>query len=81
MLVELYGKKGCHLCEVAREILLELQEEAPFELREVDISADPALYARYRWDIPVIAVDGEEWARHRIDPETERRLLDRASGR
>lgn len=82
MLVEILEREGCHLCEVAHEYLLELGEEFGFELRSHDIQADPDLFDRYRWDVPVILIDGEEWARHRIEPEFfESRLLKRVEER
>jgi glutaredoxin len=56
----LYGKPGCHLCEEARAVVLEVRERRPFELEEVDITLDPALEARYRERIPVIAIGGQE---------------------
>ena len=33
----LYSKKDCHLCEIAKEKLLEIQKEFPFSLLEIDI--------------------------------------------
>lgn len=73
--VTLYGKPGCHLCEEAREIVLELGERHRFELDEVDITRDPALEAVYRERIPVIAIDGEEVLELVIEgAELERRL-------
>ena len=56
----LYGKPGCHLCEEALAVVLEVRERRAFELSEVDITRDPVLEARYRERIPVIAIDGEE---------------------
>jgi thiol-disulfide isomerase/thioredoxin len=55
----LYTKPGCHLCDDAHELLLELGEETNSKLRieEINILEDPALYARYRHAIPVITVD------------------------
>ena len=58
--VTLYGRDGCHLCEEARAVLLEVRERAAFALEEVDIEADDALFKRYLERIPVIALDGEE---------------------
>ena len=78
MIVELYGKQGCHLCDKVRADLGEMREVVEFVLREIDITADPALYARYRYDVPVVLVDGEEWARHRIvDPAAFEDRLER----
>jgi hypothetical protein len=78
MIVELYGKQGCHLCEKVRADLEEMREVVEFVLHEIDITSDPALYARYRYDVPVVLVDGEEWARHRIvDPAAFEDRLER----
>jgi glutaredoxin-like protein DUF836 len=39
--------------------VLEVREELPFELDEVDISGDPELELRYRPWLPVVEIDGE----------------------
>ena len=69
MLVELtlYTRPGCHLCDDLKATLLPLRRRQAFELREVDISHDPALERRYGHDIPVLLINGTEAARHRID--------------
>jgi glutathione S-transferase len=57
--VTLYARDGCHLCDEAREELLELRAGGlEFELREVDIEGDDALHARFLERIPVVEVDG-----------------------
>jgi glutaredoxin len=58
--VTLYGKPGCHLCEEAHAVVTAVRERRPFDLEEVDITRDPALEARYRERIPVVAIDGRE---------------------
>jgi glutaredoxin len=65
--VTLYGRDGCHLCDDARVTLERMRLERPFELREVDIEADPELHARYLERIPVIALDGEELFDYYVD--------------
>lgn len=74
--VTMYGKAGCHLCDEAREHLETLAAEREFELREVDIRGDPALFERYRYRIPVITVDGEERLEGRIEEDDVRALFD-----
>lgn len=73
--VELFTRKGCHLCDDAHVILARVQEDHPFELVLVDIDADPALVVRYGWDIPVVHVDGEFFARHRVNETALRARL------
>ena len=53
----LYSKPGCHLCEIAHQLLLGLHREFELTIEEMDITQDPSLYEKY-WDkIPVIVVD------------------------
>ena len=56
--------------------------ELRFALREVDISGDPALEARYREWLPVVEIDGERAFTYFVHPEALRRKLAqaRASG-
>lgn len=65
--VTLYTRPGCHLCDEAREVLRRAQAKAGFVVREVDISADDALHARYLERIPVVALDGEELFEYEVD--------------
>jgi glutaredoxin len=58
--VILYTKAGCHLCDEAREHLDDLAADLDFDLTEIDIRSDDALFERYRYRIPVIVVDGVE---------------------
>jgi len=56
--VVLYHAPGCHLCDIARASLLELQREVPFALQEIDIHTDPELERKWLYEYPVIAVNG-----------------------
>ncbi|MDQ4129887.1 MAG: glutaredoxin family protein [Actinomycetota bacterium] len=76
-LVTLYGKPGCCLCDEARATILAEQATRGFELREVDISVDPALDRRYGERIPVVAIDGTEVFELHVDPEALASRLDR----
>ena len=53
--VVLYGRPGCHLCDLARA---ELSAFAGIELREVDIESDDRLFASMLERIPVVEVGG-----------------------
>jgi glutaredoxin len=80
MRLTLYGKPGCHLCDDARAAVLGVRDELGFELEEVDISTDPALFARYGERIPVVAVNGEDRLELRVDAAALRRTLGRVGG-
>ena len=66
MIVTLYSKPGCHLCEEARELLDDLALEYEFTIDEVNIEEHAALFAEYRYEIPVVMANGVELARGRI---------------
>lgn len=75
MTLTLFSKPGCHLCDEVREHLDGLQPEHGFALLEVDITGDPAVFARYRDAIPVVWRDGVEVARGRITDRELKALL------
>ena len=56
--VTLYGKPDCHLCDEAEDRLARLSRQVGLRYRKVDIQSDPALFARFRYRIPVIDVEG-----------------------
>jgi glutaredoxin len=73
--VTLYGRPGCCLCDEARELLLEVEAQHPFELVECNIEQDPELHRRYLERIPVVAVDGVEEFEFFVDRARLERLL------
>ncbi len=58
--VKLYSRPRCHLCEGAREILEDLQQQWNFTIEEINIDLDDELVEKYGIMIPVIELDGEE---------------------
>jgi Glutaredoxin-like domain (DUF836) len=80
-LVRLYGRPDCHLCDEAREGLLELRSDGlDFQLEEIDIEGDERLRARYLERIPVVEVDGEVISELFLDSDGLRSRLDTLSG-
>ncbi len=76
----LYTKPGCHLCdEMKREIQRAGCAEL-YALAEVNIETDSDLLAQYRYEIPVLLIDGVEAFRHRLRAEDfKARLTDPVS--
>jgi len=67
--VTVFGRNGCHLCEVAEETLKELQKELDFDIEKRSIEGDAALEAKYGEQIPVILIDGEHHDFWRVNPD------------
>jgi glutaredoxin len=72
----LLGKPGCHLCDDARAIVLEVAGERGLALEERNILDDEALLAQYAEEIPVLLIDDRVHTIWRVDPERLRRALD-----
>jgi glutaredoxin len=66
--VVLYSRAGCHLCDVAREIVFAQRERHDFAFEEVDIEGDDELELEYGIRIPVVEIDGEEAFEITVDP-------------
>jgi glutaredoxin len=78
--VTLYGKPGCHLCTDARAAVERVREQRPFELREVDVTLDPALHREYGERIPVLALNDEELFEFHVEEAVLLERLDRVDG-
>lgn len=63
----IYGRGGCHLCELMKQALSELAPELGFSLAEVDIDSSPSLRARYNWRVPVLAHGEHEICQYQLD--------------
>ncbi|MEE2790679.1 MAG: glutaredoxin family protein [Acidobacteriota bacterium] len=75
MRLTLYTRPGCHLCEEIKALLSRLKTRQAFMLTEIDISSSPTLQLLYQDHIPVLLLDGEEVARHRVSEAELLRLL------
>ena len=69
IVLKLYTKEGCTLCDVVKEGLKGAKEGGvKFTLKAVDITDEGKedIYEKYKYDIPVISVDGGYWFKHRL---------------
>jgi glutaredoxin len=64
--VVLYTKTNCSLCVKMREQMALANCAELYTLEEVDIEKDAELFARYRYEIPVLSIDGVEAFRYRL---------------
>jgi glutaredoxin len=75
----LYTRAGCHLCQDAEAVLVRARADTPFELRLVDVDADPELADRYGVRVPVVAIDGVDRFEYEVPPDLLLNLLRTAS--
>jgi glutaredoxin len=71
----IYSKKDCHLCDIAKKELDDLQKELTFSITEVDIKNDRDAFEKYKHLIPVIEIDGDVLFTGRIDKDLLKNAL------
>ena len=65
--VIIYSRPGCHLCDEAKAVIQNAGCSEHFTLEEINIESDDELLRKYKYDIPVVMIDGVEAFRHRVD--------------
>ncbi len=73
--VVLIGRPGCHLCDVARDVVARVTAELGEEYEERSLLDDPDLLARYAEQVPVTLVVGRQHDSWRVDPDRLRAAL------
>lgn len=73
--VVLYTRRGCHLCDEARERLEHFSAVLP-PLEEIDIDADENLQQKFDTCVPVVEFDGKVRFRGRVHSLLLERLIE-----
>lgn len=63
----LYTRTGCPLCEEMAAEVRALITASGHALTAIDVDTDPALKARYGWDVPLLFHGTTEICRHYLD--------------
>ena len=77
--VTLYTRRGCHLCDEAKQAIGAAGRRAKFEYEEFDIDSDPGLRQLYNEEVPVIAIDGRKAFKFRLTAEELMKKLEARS--
>ena len=73
--VIVYSRPGCHLCDVVKDTLRDLETRADFHWRDINIDTDPTLQRQYNDEIPVVLIDGRKAFKYRMTTEDFLRVL------
>ena len=76
--ITLYTRPGCHLCEVAAQMLDKITETTGVRWVAVSVEGDIELEREYGERLPVIMLDGKEHGYFRV--EADRLVRDLGSG-
>jgi glutaredoxin len=73
--VVVYSRRGCHLCDVVKQTLTQLEGAVEFEWHEVDIDLNPELLQKYNEEVPVVLIDGRKAFKYRMEPDQFLKVL------
>lgn len=73
--VVVYTRLGCHLCDVALEVVAEVCAETGDSWTQVSIDVDDELVRRFTDQVPVTFVDGAQHDFWRVDEQRLRKAL------
>ena len=57
--VTIYSRHGCHLCDVMKEEVAQIQTDLEFTIEIIYIDKNTELEEKYGEQVPVILIDGE----------------------
>ncbi len=75
--ITVFTRHGCHLCDVAVEVLEGMSDELHFEIEKIYIDENSELENLYGEQVPVIHIDGKHHDFFRVDPERFKSSLEK----
>jgi len=75
--VEIYSKADCHLCDVAKSVILKVKDELAFELEVHDIESNRQWFEEFKEQIPVVFINDRKAFKYHVDEQAFRANLKR----
>jgi predicted thioredoxin/glutaredoxin len=73
--IQVFSRRGCHLCEIlVDEMLLLVRGQLQVEICDIDTNKDWA--ERFALRIPVVVFDGHEICQFKLDKDAIARIVD-----
>ena len=73
--IAIYGRRDCHLCDDADEVVRKVAAEFASKIVHVDVDSDPELRKLYGDQVPVVTLNGRKVFKYRVDPARLRERL------
>ena len=75
--ITVFSRHGCHLCDVAIEVLESMREELKYSIEVKYIDGDAELERKFGEQVPVTQIDGIHHDFWRVDPMRFRSSLEK----
>ena len=66
-IIEIFSKENCQLCDEAKSVIKKVKMSIEFDFIEIDITKDKEIFEKYKYDIPVIHLNGVIAFKHRLN--------------
>ncbi len=66
-IIEIFSKENCQLCDEAKNVIKKVKMSIEFDFIEIDITKDKEIFEKYKYDIPVIHLNGVIAFKHRVN--------------
>ncbi|MBL7993751.1 glutaredoxin family protein [bacterium] len=76
IVIEIFSKPQCHLCDDAKEVLINAKKYFDLEIVEINIEENREYFEKYRYDIPVIRINGRKAFKHKLDAAQLKKRLE-----
>ncbi|MEK9138700.1 MAG: glutaredoxin family protein [Bacteroidota bacterium] len=80
ILVELYSKEDCHLCDEAKAVLERVQKQVPFKLREFKLMPGDQYFDEYKELFPVVHINKVPAFKYRVNENMLKIKLQQIAG-
>ncbi len=79
--VRLFTGPHCSLCDDLKRVIARSTQPHVLEVTDISEKTHRDWFRRYKWDIPVLHIDGRYFAKHRVEmAELDSALLEAAKG-
>ncbi len=79
ILIELYYKTNCPLCVEVKEEIAKAKTVFALEVVEINIEENPEFYEKYKFEIPVIHINGRKAFKYRLEYDRLIKRLEKES--
>ena len=78
MIIELFSRPSCHLCDEAKKVIREAARRHKFDFVERNVDDNPNWQSEYGHEVPVVLVNGRKAFKYSVSPAALERYFDAA---
>ena len=77
MIIEVFSRPGCHLCDEAKKVIAAAAARHSFDFIERNVEEREEWESRFGHEIPVVFIDGRKAFKYKVPPRELERYFKR----